>query len=83
MDNVPRRSNPRLAANALSHVPNTHSDSLRLDGCRESVIVGDLDASMKTLSSELRVQAMDFCMRNPDCCRSKADLPNRVAAACD
>jgi hypothetical protein len=52
-----------------SHTRTQHAVRLLvlLDCCGESVIDGDPDATVKTVRSELRLQAMDFWMRNPDC----------------
>ncbi|QYF74395.1 hypothetical protein [Cryobacterium sp. PAMC25264] len=37
-----------------------------LDRCGEATIDGDPDSSVRVVRSELRLQAMDFWMRNPD-----------------
>lgn len=37
-----------------------------LDSCGDSAVDGDPDLAVKAVRSELRLQAMDFWMRNPD-----------------
>lgn len=51
-----------------SHTRSPHAIRLLvlLDCCGEAVVGGDLVAAVKVVGSELRLQAMDFWMRNPD-----------------
>jgi hypothetical protein len=51
-----------------SHTRTQHAIRLLvlLHCCGETVVDGDPDAAVKSVRSELRLQAMDFWMRNPD-----------------
>lgn len=51
-----------------SHTRTQHAIRLLvlLDCCGEADVDGDPDAAVKAVRSELRLQAMDFWMRNPD-----------------
>lgn len=59
---------PATGSGRPSHTRTQHATRLLvlLHRCGEAVIDGDPDLAVKAVRSELRLQAMDFWMRNPD-----------------